>query len=107
MDLNSLVVLPKSQNANIRTPVPRAFMRSSTAPALLPSPEIFQKCAASRTMGKLFIGPSREFLTQPSFDSLDDTKRHMIKLCLSQNSIRRLPRELFNLSTLVVLSLRT
>lgn len=111
-DLKGLFVLPKRELFPSPNPPGTTFKRSTTAPAsaglfnhssgpLLPAPNIavdtrpFTRAKTSRILPNLSSLPS-----QPSSTS-------GLELYLMGNPITTLPRELFDLDRLVVLSLRT
>ncbi|KIJ55490.1 hypothetical protein M422DRAFT_240110 [Sphaerobolus stellatus SS14] len=101
LHLKDLVVLPDKIEAAPSLTVAREFSRSITAPALLPSPDIRSTRAFGpiKTTGKLPFGRPRALFSE--------TPKHFdLRLFLSNNSIRKLPRELFALNSLVVLTLR-
>ncbi|KAF8524177.1 hypothetical protein JB92DRAFT_1463500 [Gautieria morchelliformis] len=103
IDLKGLVVLahnrcPSSDSSQ------RPFMRSITAPALLPStpkrpflPSHTTNRLEFRAAGQQFEGFKKKGA---------DRNRCEVELYLMRNAIRMLPRELFALDCLVVLSLR-
>lgn len=79
-------------------------MRSTTAPAVLPSLHV-RPFLPSRTTNTLAFGAVKKQSGNSQKTAAD--KRHCeMELYLMQNTIRRLPRELFALDRLVVLSLR-
>ncbi|KAF8579907.1 hypothetical protein K439DRAFT_1637480 [Ramaria rubella] len=103
IDLKDLVILAKPA---VVAP-PRTFRRSTTAPALLPSPHVptTRRFLPSQTTNRLTFGAMRlHFVNEPK--QATDCTRGEVELYLMQNTIRTLPREIFALDRLVVLSLR-
>ena len=99
-DLASLVVLPSAHTIN-PTPEPptRKFTRARTMP--------------STTLGSWLSGPSSKLAKSPSMAHMrqsedSESPRNVNPLCLylANNTIAKLPLELFSLQGLTVLNLR-